>query len=53
MMHLRQNSDFREIARYPGQGLVNPMAPGTAPNANFYRAWVLLTDKLALSPVNP
>ena len=22
MMHLRQNSDFREIARYPGQGHV-------------------------------
>ena len=22
MMHLRQNSDFREIARYPGQGLI-------------------------------
>ena len=36
MMHLRQNSDFREIARYPGQGMINPMQPNMAPNANFY-----------------
>ena len=37
MMHLRQNSDFREIARYPGQGMINPMQPNQAPNANFYQ----------------
>jgi hypothetical protein len=37
MMHLRQNSDFREIARYPGQGMINPMQPNAAPNANFYQ----------------
>ena len=37
MMHLRQNSDFREIARYPGQGMINPMQPNLAPNANFYQ----------------
>ncbi len=37
MMHLRQNSDFREIARYPGTGMVNPMQPGLEPNANFYQ----------------
>ena len=36
MMHLRQNSDFREIARYPGQGVVNPMQPNLAPSANFF-----------------
>lgn len=37
MMHLRQDSDFREVARYAGQGVVNPMQPELAPNANFYR----------------
>lgn len=37
MMHLRQDSDFREVARYAGQGMVNPMQPELAPNANFYR----------------
>ena len=37
MMHLRQNSDFREIARYPGQGMINPMQPNLAPNANYYQ----------------
>jgi hypothetical protein len=36
MMHLRQNSDFREVARYPGQGVVNPMQPHLAPNAHNY-----------------
>ena len=37
MMHLRQNDAFREIARYAGQGVVNPMQPELAPNANFFR----------------
>lgn len=37
MMHLRQNSDFREIARYPGQGMINPMQPNSGPNANFFQ----------------
>jgi len=37
MMHLRQDTDFREIARYPGQGIINPMQPNQAPNANFYQ----------------
>jgi hypothetical protein len=37
MMHLRQNSDFREIARYPGSGMINPMQPNAAPNANFFQ----------------
>jgi hypothetical protein len=37
MMHLRQNSDFREIARYPGQGLIDPMNPITGPSANFFQ----------------
>ena len=37
MMHLRQNSDFREIARYPGNGMINPMQPALQPNANFYQ----------------
>ena len=37
MMHLRQNSDFREIARYPGTGVVNPMQPNLAPSANFFQ----------------
>ena len=37
MMHLRQNSDFREIARYPGTGMINPMQPARQPNANFYQ----------------
>jgi len=37
MMHLRQDSDFREIARYAGNGMVDPMQPHLAPNANFYQ----------------
>ena len=37
MMHLRQNDAFREIARYAGNGMVNPMQPEQTPNANFYR----------------
>ena len=37
MMHLRQNDAFREIARYAGNGMVNPMQPEMAPNANFFR----------------
>ena len=37
IMHLRQDDDFREIARYPGTGMGNPMAPGQAPNANFFQ----------------
>lgn len=37
MMHLRQNDAFREIARYAGTGMVNPMQPELAPNANFFR----------------
>jgi hypothetical protein len=36
MMHLRQDSDFREIARYPGNGMVDPMNPAMQPNANFF-----------------
>lgn len=36
MQHLRQDSDFREVARYPGQGIIDPMQPHLAPNANFY-----------------
>jgi hypothetical protein len=36
MMHMRQDSDFREIARYSGNGIVNPMAPYTQPNASNY-----------------
>ncbi len=37
MMHLRQNSDFREIARYPGQGMADPMNPLAGPSANFFQ----------------
>ncbi len=37
MMHLRQNDAFREIARYAGNGMVNPMQPELAPNATFFR----------------
>ena len=37
MMHLRQNSDFREIARYPGTGMINPMQPEMHPDANFFK----------------
>jgi hypothetical protein len=37
MMHLRQNSDFREIARYPGTGMINPMSPELHPDANFFK----------------
>jgi hypothetical protein len=36
MKHLRQDNDFREVARYAGQGIVDPMQPHLAPNANFY-----------------
>lgn len=36
MKHLRQDSDFREVARYTGQGMVDPMQPHLAPNASFY-----------------
>jgi len=36
LQHLRQDSDFREVSRYPGQGIVDPMQPHLAPNANFY-----------------
>tara|TARA_B100000427_G_C15512880_1_gene596944 strand:+ start:1020 stop:2150 length:1131 start_codon:yes stop_codon:yes gene_type:complete len=36
MLHLRQDSSFREIARYPGQGMVNPMMPNQAPSAINY-----------------
>ena len=37
MMHLRQDTDFREIAKYPGQGMINPMQPNQAPNATFFQ----------------
>ena len=30
LMHLRQNSDFREVARYPGNGQINPLMSGYA-----------------------
>lgn len=36
MKHMRQDSDFREVARYAGMGLVDPSQPFLAPNANFY-----------------
>ena len=36
MQHLRQDNDFREVARYAGQGIVDPMQPHLAPNASFY-----------------
>jgi hypothetical protein len=36
MKHLRQDNDFREVARYAGQGIVDPMQPHLAPNATFY-----------------
>lgn len=36
MMHLRQDKDFRDIARYAGIGQVNPMAPYLQPNAQAY-----------------
>ena len=36
MMHLRQNDAFREIARYAGNGMMNPLQPEQAPNANFF-----------------
>ena len=35
-MHLRQNSDFREVARYPGNGQINPLMSGMQPNAALY-----------------
>jgi hypothetical protein len=36
MTHMRQDKDFREVARYSGVGQPNPMAPWGAPNANLY-----------------
>ena len=48
MMHLRQNSDFREIARYPGTGMIIPWLLKCIPMQTSSRVWVLLTDKLAL-----
>lgn len=36
LMHLRQNSDFREIARYPGNGQINPLMSAMQPNAAIY-----------------
>jgi hypothetical protein len=35
-MHLRQNSDFREVARYPGNGQINPLMSAMQPNAAIY-----------------
>ena len=35
-MHLRQNSDFREVARYPGNGQINPLMSAMQPNASIY-----------------
>jgi hypothetical protein len=35
--HLRQDPDFREVARYPGMGQINPMQPFLAPNALNYQ----------------
>ena len=35
MMHLRSNRHW-EIARYAGNGMVNPLQPEQAPNANFF-----------------
>ena len=37
MMHLRQDASFREVARYAGNGMVNPLQPEQTPNANFFR----------------
>ena len=53
MMHLRQNSDFREIARYPGQGVINPMQPNLAPDANYFMGMALHTVKPASLLVSP
>ena len=36
MKHMRQDSDFREIARYPGNGLIDPSQAHLQPNANFF-----------------
>lgn len=36
MMHLRQDSAFREVARYPGVGTVDPTNPHLHPNANIF-----------------
>jgi hypothetical protein len=36
MMHMRQDKDFREIARYSGVGSVNPMQGYLQPNAINY-----------------
>ena len=36
MMQMRQNDAFREVARYAGNGMVNPMQPELQPNANFF-----------------
>ena len=35
LMHLRSDPDFREIARYSGLGMVNPLQAYLQPNANF------------------
>jgi hypothetical protein len=36
MMHMRQDKDFREIARYPGTGLINPLQSYLHPTAINY-----------------
>lgn len=36
MKHMRQDSDFREIARYPGNGMIDPSNASMQPNANFF-----------------
>jgi hypothetical protein len=36
MKHMRQDADFREIARYPGNGLIDPSQASLQPNANFF-----------------
>ena len=54
MMHLRQNSDFREIARYPGSRHDQPHAAQRRhPTPTSTKAWVLLTVKPASLLVNP
>jgi hypothetical protein len=35
-MHLRQDKDFREVARYPGNGVIDPMNPAMQPNAHNF-----------------
>lgn len=36
LMHLQQDPDFREVSRYPGFGMPNPLQPFGAPNAVNY-----------------